>query len=588
MRVEDARRAAARRRSRRGRSATAAIASGHPIGSNRPSPFGPIAAQRRRQPQLRIEERAVVADRALAAELAARDVVIRIAAHVLDAPVLERDQHAAGVVAVARAGRAHGLHPLMIAGGRRRSKRGSAAASTARAKRSRDARREPQLLGPLLVGAEDDLGERRPSRSSSSAPALRTTPPAPGASTSTWNCSAQVVAPTRKAWTQAGLRASMRRARRRRAGVVVPLVDVELARRAGQQRVVRPPPRRTRSAPSRSRPPACAPRRRRAPARSAARRGRCRARAAPRACVSAMTSRSRSSGASPSVPSGLTMPPSTMSPSNVAAGGSGCESAYHVTVRTPRAASGGSSAASGESRSCCTTRTVGFGAHALILRPSARRSAESRRYADARKRAAGDGAALHRLGIDVPGDPRHGRDDAAARRGGRAFRARGRCSRSPCWPCSGASAGMPTAAEVRGAAIVGVWLLIGGVGVVTITETHAPVEPDRRAGFDDVAVGRRLPRAWRASASGAARSSAAALGVVGVVVLFSPGGSGAGEPVAPAGDRRGAVLEHGLVLRPAADACPPTRSWSRSSRCSRPGADDDRRRACSTAWARSI
>ena len=101
----------------------------------------------------------------------------------------------------------------------------------------------------------------------------------------------------------------------------------------------------------------------------------------PRACASAISSRSRSSGASPSVPSGLTMPPSTIRPSNDPAGGSGCESACQVTVRTPSAASGGSSAASGESRSCWTTSTVGF---ALTLSSSpigARGGADSRWYA---------------------------------------------------------------------------------------------------------------------------------------------------------------------------------------------------------------
>ena len=77
----------------------------------------PDPAEWRGQPHLGIDERAVVADRALAAELAAGDVMIRIAADVLDAPVLERNQHAAGVVAVARARGAHRLHQLMIAGG---------------------------------------------------------------------------------------------------------------------------------------------------------------------------------------------------------------------------------------------------------------------------------------------------------------------------------------------------------------------------------------------------------------------------------------------------------------------------------------
>ena len=65
--------------------------------------------------------------------------------------------------------------------------------------------------------------------------------------------------------------------------------------------------------------------------------------------------------------------------------------------------------------------------HALIF---AHRRAGSAAVAkvcgDAYERAAGDGAPLHRLGVDLPGDPRLRRDDAAARLGRRALPARRR------------------------------------------------------------------------------------------------------------------------------------------------------------------
>ena len=364
--------------------------------------------------------------------------MLRIAAHVLDAAVLERDEHAAGVVAVARAGRAHGLHALMIAGGV--STRAIAAASTARAKRSA-MRAASRSCSVRCSSVPRTASGGSPSCSSSAAPP-RTTPRAPGRVTSTWNCRPQVVAPTRKAWTQAGLRASTTAPAGGVQRVVVPLVHVELAAARPPAARRSRPPRRTRSAPSRSRPPACAPRCRRVACAISCAPRQMPSTGRPRACASAMTSRSRSSGASPSVPSGLTMPAEHDQPvERSPAGGSGCESAYQVTVRTPRAASGGSSAASGASRSCCTTSTVGIRRSRSHLRPSARAQSPSREGTRMRaQRAAGDGAALHRVGLDLPGDPRDGRDDAAARRGRRALPARGRARRSPCWPRSGASA----------------------------------------------------------------------------------------------------------------------------------------------------
>src|SRR5262249_25385604 len=58
------------------------------------------------QPRLRVEEDAVVPDRALAAELAAADGMFRVAADRTDGAVSQGDEHAAGVITVARARRA--------------------------------------------------------------------------------------------------------------------------------------------------------------------------------------------------------------------------------------------------------------------------------------------------------------------------------------------------------------------------------------------------------------------------------------------------------------------------------------------------
>ena len=87
----------------------------------------------------------------------------------------------------------------------------------------------------------------------------------------------------------------------------------------------------------------------------------------------------------------------------------------------------------------------------------------------------------------------------------------------------------PSAAELRGSALAGVWLLFGGVGIVTITETHAPSNLTAVLASTTSlwVVGYRAlsgERIGRGSIAGAA------LGVVGVIVLLSPGGSGAENP----------------------------------------------------------
>ena len=87
----------------------------------------------------------------------------------------------------------------------------------------------------------------------------------------------------------------------------------------------------------------------------------------------------------------------------------------------------------------------------------------------------------------------------------------------------------PTREQLRGSAIVGVWLLCGGVGPVTITENHAP--------SNLTAVLASTTSLWvigyRALAGerlGRGSIAGAVLGLVGVVVLFSPGGSGIQNP----------------------------------------------------------
>jgi drug/metabolite transporter (DMT)-like permease len=87
----------------------------------------------------------------------------------------------------------------------------------------------------------------------------------------------------------------------------------------------------------------------------------------------------------------------------------------------------------------------------------------------------------------------------------------------------------PTRAELRGSAVAGVWLLFGGVGIVTITEVHAP--------SNLTAVLASTTSLWvvgyRALAGeriGRGSIAGAAIGIVGVIVLLSPGGTGADSP----------------------------------------------------------
>jgi drug/metabolite transporter (DMT)-like permease len=87
----------------------------------------------------------------------------------------------------------------------------------------------------------------------------------------------------------------------------------------------------------------------------------------------------------------------------------------------------------------------------------------------------------------------------------------------------------PSRAELRGSALAGIWLLVGGVGIVTVTEAHAP--------SNLTAVLASTTSLWvvgyRALAGeriGRGAIAGAALGVVGVIVLLSPGGAGAETP----------------------------------------------------------
>jgi drug/metabolite transporter (DMT)-like permease len=87
----------------------------------------------------------------------------------------------------------------------------------------------------------------------------------------------------------------------------------------------------------------------------------------------------------------------------------------------------------------------------------------------------------------------------------------------------------PSAQEVRGAAVTGIWILIGGVGVVTVTETH--VASNLTAVLASTTslwvVGYRALGGERI---GRGAIAGAVTGIVGVVVLLSPGGSGTDNP----------------------------------------------------------
>ena len=87
----------------------------------------------------------------------------------------------------------------------------------------------------------------------------------------------------------------------------------------------------------------------------------------------------------------------------------------------------------------------------------------------------------------------------------------------------------PTRAELRGAALGGVWLIFGGVGLVTLTESHAP--------SNLTAVLASTTSLWvvgyRALAGeriGRGSIAGAVIGIVGVIVVLSPGASGAESP----------------------------------------------------------
>jgi drug/metabolite transporter (DMT)-like permease len=83
----------------------------------------------------------------------------------------------------------------------------------------------------------------------------------------------------------------------------------------------------------------------------------------------------------------------------------------------------------------------------------------------------------------------------------------------------------PTAAEVRGAALAGVWLLVGGVGVVTVAETHVPsnLAAVLASTTSLWVVGYRMLSRERV---GRGALVGAVMGIGGVIVLLSPGSGG--------------------------------------------------------------
>ncbi|MDX6538592.1 MAG: hypothetical protein QOI71_202 [Gaiellales bacterium] len=87
----------------------------------------------------------------------------------------------------------------------------------------------------------------------------------------------------------------------------------------------------------------------------------------------------------------------------------------------------------------------------------------------------------------------------------------------------------PAASEIRGATLGGVWILMGGVGVITLAESHVP--------SNLAAVLASTTSLWvvgyRALAGeriGRGAIAGAIIGLVGVIVLLSPGGSGTHSP----------------------------------------------------------
>jgi drug/metabolite transporter (DMT)-like permease len=87
----------------------------------------------------------------------------------------------------------------------------------------------------------------------------------------------------------------------------------------------------------------------------------------------------------------------------------------------------------------------------------------------------------------------------------------------------------PSWREIRGSAVIGVWILIGGVGVVTLAETHVPsnLAAVLASTTSLWIVGYRALGGERI---GRGTIAGAIIGVVGVIVLLSPGGSGTHSP----------------------------------------------------------
>ena len=93
----------------------------------------------------------------------------------------------------------------------------------------------------------------------------------------------------------------------------------------------------------------------------------------------------------------------------------------------------------------------------------------------------------------------------------------GRLGTRPSWP------------EIRGSALIGIWILMGGVGVVTLAETHVPsnLAAVLASTTSLWVVGYRALGGERI---GRGTIAGAIIGVVGVIVLLSPGGSGTHSP----------------------------------------------------------
>jgi drug/metabolite transporter (DMT)-like permease len=87
----------------------------------------------------------------------------------------------------------------------------------------------------------------------------------------------------------------------------------------------------------------------------------------------------------------------------------------------------------------------------------------------------------------------------------------------------------PSWTQMRGSAVAGIWIICGGVGGVTITETHAASNLTAVLASTTSlwVVGYRALGGERI---GRGAIAGAVIGVAGVVVLLSPGGSGARSP----------------------------------------------------------